>query len=322
MSFARFQAFLRRRPPPPAKRRFQPEYIAKLEHASPAKQAWLRLLRRFDAKLALGIIAVYLLIAILVSIEWLGLKDMAADYDIRNIRAMKYHPLFSSFTEIFGTDNFGRNVFLRALAGTQISIFLGVLYSLLMIPFAVFIGALAGYYGRYFDSFAIYLMSVIVAIPGILVILSLTKILGASFATIAFAFAVTGWVGLARVVRGTVMQSKELDYVLAARNMGASDFRIIFIHILPNITHFVIINLVLGFVGIIKAETFLAFVGLTVSGASSWGILITDGNSDIIAGEWQNLVGATSFMFFFLLALNILGDAIRDVLDPKLKNRS
>ena len=304
------------------RRRFSAAYIAKIESASPAKQAWLRLLRRADARFAMGVIALYLLIAILVSIEWLGLKEMAGDYDIRNIRAMKFHPLFGSFKEIFGTDNFGRNVFLRALAGTQISIFLGVFYSLLMIPFAVFLGAVAGYYGRYFDGAVIYLMSVIVAIPGILVILSLTKILGASFATIAFAFAVTGWVGLARVVRGTVMQSRELDYVLAARNMGAGDLRIIFIHILPNITHFVIISLVLGFVGIIKAETFLAFVGLTVSGASSWGILIADGNVDIVAGEWQNLVGATSAMFFFLLALNILGDAIRDVLDPKLKNRS
>ena len=304
------------------KQRFSPEYIAKMESAGPAKQAWLRLMRRRDAKIALVLILIYLLAALVVGLNWFSLRDRAADYDIRDIRAMKYHPIFSSFREIFGTDNFGRNVFLRALAGTQISIFLGILYSILMIPFAVFIGAVAGYYGRFFDSLAIYFMSVIVAIPGILIILSLTKILGASFATIAFALAVTGWVGLARVVRGTVLQSKELDYVLAARNMGAGDFRIMFVHILPNITHFVIIQLVLGFVGIIKAETFLAFVGLTVSGASSWGIMITDGNSDIIGGQWQNLVGATVVMFIFLLALNILGDAVRDVLDPKFKNRN
>ncbi|MEM9423960.1 MAG: ABC transporter permease [Spirochaetota bacterium] len=304
------------------RKRFSPEYIAKIEHASPARQACLRLMRRWDAKISLLVVGLYFIVAVIVSLNLFGIQELANDYDIRNIRNMKYHLIFSSFKEIFGTDNFGRNVFIRALIGTQISIFLGLLYSLLMIPFAVIIGALAGYYGRYFDSIAIYLMSVIVAIPGVLIILSLTKILGASFATIAFALAVTGWVGLARMVRGTVMQSKELDYVLAARNMGAGDWRIIFVHILPNITHFVIIYLVLGFVGIIKAETFLAFVGLTVSGTSSWGILITDGNSDIVANQWQNLIGATSFMFVFLLALNILGDAVRDVLDPKLKNRS
>jgi len=163
-------------------------------------------------------------------------------------------------------------------------------------------------------------MATIQSIPGILLIMALVMVLGSSFLTIAFALAFTGWIGLARVVRGTFMQAKEFEYVLAARSLGASDLTIIFKHILPNVFHLVIINSILSFVSVIKTEVILAYLGLSVVGVPTWGTMIADSTQELIAGNWQNLIGATVLMFCFILSLNIFGDALRDALDPKLRN--
>jgi peptide/nickel transport system permease protein len=116
------------------------------------------------------------------------------------------------------------------------------------------------------------------------------------------------------------MQAKEFEYVLAARSLGASDLRIIFKHILPNVFHLVIINSILSFVSVIKTEVILAYLGLSVVGVPTWGTMIADSTQELIAGNWQNLIGATVLMFCFILSLNIFGDALRDALDPKLRN--
>lgn len=284
---------------------------------SPFRLAMRRLARNRGAMLALIVIVLYIAAAILSGFNILGLHDKAMTYNLDN----RYAPMFSSWEHPLGTDNFGRDVFARSLMGTRLSLFLGFASGLLMIPVAIVIGSLSGYYGRLIDEVAMYVMSVIVAIPSMLIILSMIQIVGRSFVTIALAFAFTGWVGLARVIRGSFIQSREFEYVLAARALGANDLRIIFKHIIPNVFHFVIVQFVLNFVSVIKSEVFLAYLGLSMIGVPTWGNMIDIAKQEVTAGRWQNLIGATLFMFVFLAALNIFGDALRDALDPKLKNK-
>lgn len=287
-----------------------------LEGKSPLALSVTRLRRNKLAMVSFWILVIYSLMAILSSYNIFGLHDAAMEFNLDN----RYQPMFLSIKEFFGTDTFGRNVLARAVMGARISLFLGLTSGLLMIPIAIVIGAVAGYYGHILDDVAVYIMSVIVAIPGMLVIMSLVQVLGRSFLIIAFAFAITGWVGLARVIRGAFFQAREFEYVLAARTLGANDFRIIFKHILPNVFHFVIVRFVLNFVGVIKSEVFLAYVGLSIIGIPSWGNMIVESKSELMANNWQNMTAATLFMFVFLVSLNIFGDALRDALDPKLKN--
>ncbi|MBN2658444.1 MAG: ABC transporter permease [Spirochaetales bacterium] len=289
-----------------------------LEGKSPLALSIARLRRNKMAMVCFWILVIYSLTAILAGTNIFGLQDQALVFELQN----RYQSMFGSLQYLFGTDTFGRNVLARAIMGTRISLFLGLTSGLIMIPIAIVIGAVAGYYGHFLDDLAVYIMSVIVAIPGMLIIMSLVQVMGRSFLIIAFAFAITGWVGLARVIRGAFFQAREFEYVLAARTLGANDFRIIFKHILPNIFHFVIVRFVLNFVSVIKSEVFLAYVGLSVIGIPSWGNMIVESKSELMAGNWQNMTAATIFMFVFLVSLNIFGDALRDALDPKLKNVS
>lgn len=282
----------------------------------PFQLSILRLRRNRLAMIAFWVIAVYAVMAVAGNFNVFGLQDAATDFDLDN----RYIAPFQTWAHPFGTDNFGRDVLARVIMGTRVSLFLGAAAGLLMVPIAVTIGSLSGYYGGFLDDVAMYVMSVIVAIPALLVIMSLVQIMGRTFFIIALAFAVTGWVGLARVIRGSFMQAREYEYVLAARCLGAGDARIIFKHIMPNLFHFVIVRFVLNYVGVIKSEVLLAFLGLSVIGVPSWGNMIDESKLELMANHWQNMIAATIFMFLFLVSLNIFGDAIRDALDPRLKN--
>jgi len=265
---------------------------------------------------AFWILMVYAALAILGNFNIFGLQDAATDFELDN----RYVPPFQSWQHIFGTDNFGRDVLARVIMGTRISLFLGAAAGLLMIPIAIVVGSLSGYYGGFVDDIAMYIMSVVVAIPALLIIMSLVQIMGRTFFIIALAFAVTYWVGLARVIRGSFMQAREYEYVLAARCLGAGDARIIFKHVMPNLFHFVIVRFILNYVSVIKSEVLLAYLGLSVIGVPSWGNMIDESKLELMANHWQNMLAATIFMFIFLVALNIFGDSLRDALDPKLKN--
>jgi peptide/nickel transport system permease protein len=133
------------------------------------------------------------------------------------------------------------------------------------------------------------------------------------------ALGLTGWVGICRLIRGEFMKHKEREYVQAARSLGASNSRRIFIHILPNVSHLIIINFSFLFVGGIKTEVILSYLGLGVQGVPSWGTMIDEAKLELARGVWWQLGAATVAMLFVVLALNIVGDALRDALDPKLK---
>ena len=283
---------------------------------SPRQLSMLRLRRNPLAMVSLAVVLAFAAISILGNFNVFGLHDAARAFHLDN----RYVPAFTDWSHPFGTDNFGRDVLARVLMGTRVSLFLGAAAGLIMVPIAILVGSFSGYYGNVLDDIAMYVMSVIIAIPELLIIMSLVQVLGRTFFIIALAFALTGWVGLARVIRGTFFQARENEYVLAARCLGASDFRIIFRHIVPNVFHFVIVRFVLNYVAVIKAEVFLAYVGLSVIGVPSWGNMIDESKVELMANHWQNMLAATLFMFVFLVALNIFGDALRDALDPKLKN--
>ena len=288
------------------------KYVGK----TPFQLSMMRLGKNKGAVIAFFIVIIYILISLLSFTNLGGLQDKAKAFDLQN----RFVQPFQSLKYFLGTDSFGRDVFSRTIIGTRIALFLGFATGLIMVPLAIVLGALAGYYSGWVDDIITYIMTVIYSIPGLLIIMSLIQVMGPSFIVIAFAFGVTGWVGLGRVIRGSFIQARDYEYVLAAKNLGASDARIIFKHIVPNVTHFVIVRFVLNFVSVIKSEVTLAYVGLSVIGVPSWGNMIDLSKTEIMAGNWQNMIGPTLFMFVFLAALNIFGDALRDALDPKLKN--
>lgn len=288
------------------------KYVGK----TPFQLSMMRLKRNKGAMFAFIVLILYIFVALISFTNFGGLQDKALDFNLDN----RFIQPFTDSSHVMGTDSFGRDILSRTIIGTRFALFLGFTTGLIMVPLAIILGAFAGYYSGWVDDIITYVMTVIYSIPGLLIIMSLVQVLGASFAVIAFAFGITGWVGLGRVIRGAFIQAREYEYVLAAKNLGASDARIIFKHIVPNVTHYVIVRFVLNFVSVIKSEVTLAYVGLSVIGLPSWGNMIDLSKTEIMAGNWQNMISPTLFMFLFLVALNIFGDALRDALDPKLKN--
>ncbi|MEX0798724.1 MAG: ABC transporter permease, partial [Bacteriovoracaceae bacterium] len=222
----------------------------------------------------------------------------------------------------FGTDIFGRNVSTKIIHGTQIAMSVGLISSLIAIPIGVFLGAVAGYFGGWIDEVVVWFYTTFSSIPQIMLLMSIAFVLGKGITTVYIALGLTSWVGLARLIRGEVMKHKNRDYVQAADSLGAGHGRKLFKHILPNVSHIVIIFTSLQFQIAIKSEVILSYLGLGVSaGEPSWGKMIDDAKLELARGVWWQLAGATLAMFFVVLAFNILGDSLRDALDPKLKGK-
>lgn len=219
----------------------------------------------------------------------------------------------------FGTDIFGRSVLLKTIYGAYVSMTVGLLSALISVPVGVALGAAAGYFGGWVDDIITWFYTTISNIPNILLLLALPLILGKGLFAIVIALGVTSWVGTCRLIRGEFLKHKEREYVQAARSLGAGNSRRIFIHILPNVFHLVIINSSFLFVGAIKVEVILSYLGLGVQGIPSWGTMIDEAKLELARGVWWQLGSASLAMLVVVLALNVLGDALRDALDPKLK---
>jgi ABC-type dipeptide/oligopeptide/nickel transport system permease subunit len=219
----------------------------------------------------------------------------------------------------FGTDIFGRSVMMKTIYGAYISMTVGVVASLISIPIGVSLGAIAGYFGGWVDDLITWFYTTISNIPGILLLLSMALVLGKGLWSINIALGVTYWIGTCRLIRGEFLKHKERDYVQAARSLGAGHARRIFIHILPNVFHIIIINFSFLFVAAIKTEVILSYLGLGVQGVPSWGTMIDESKLELARGVWWQLTAASIAMLIVVLALNIVGDALRDCLDPKLK---
>lgn len=276
------------------------------------KDSFNRLIKDKTALLALVIVLVYALVAML-SASGLIASDWAKEVGGSNIPPGAEH--------WFGTDMFGRDVFKKVVRGTQIAMSVGLATSLIAIPIGVLLGALAGYFGGWVDDFITWLYTTFSSIPNIMLLISITMILGKGIFAVYIALGATSWVTLCRLIRGEVMKHKEREYVQAAGAIGGGHFRKLFLHILPNVTHIVIINTSLQFQFAIKSEVILSYLGLGVQGEPSWGTMIDDAKLELSRGVWWQLAGATTAMFIVVLAFNLLGDALRDSLDPKLKGK-
>lgn len=227
------------------------------------------------------------------------------------IRNLAHHPL--------GTDNLGRDVLQRTLQGARIAFQVGIITSCIAIPIGIILGCLAGYFGGRVDDFVVLLYSTFASIPGLLFIMAIAMVVGKGLLGVYLGIGLTTWVGLCRLIRGEVMKHKTRPYVVAAKAMGFSPARIIIRHILPNVFHIVIINFSLRFPAAISIEVILSFLGIGVQGEPSWGIMISNARLRLWHGVWWEMTVVTIAIFFIVLAFNLLGDALRDALDPRLR---
>lgn len=274
--------------------------------------AFTRMSRDPFAMISLGIVILYSLIAVMAAFD-VGLPAWQPSVGGNHVPP--------NAEQWLGTDLFGRDVFAKIIHGTQIAMSVGLVTSLIAIPIGVFLGAIAGYFGGLVDDLVSWFITTFSSIPNIMLLISVTLILGKGLTAVYIALGMTGWVSLARLIRGEVMKHKEREYIQAASALGAGHGRKLFKHILPNVMHIVIINTSLQFQTAIKSEVILSYLGIGVQGQPSWGTMIDDARTELQAGVWWQLVGATIAMFVIVLAFNILGDALRDALDPKLKGK-
>jgi ABC-type dipeptide/oligopeptide/nickel transport system permease subunit len=275
--------------------------------------AWIRIKRDRLAMVCLFVVIVYAVVALLVAFGLLATtwgQTFGTEYQA---------PSSEKWQLWFGADIFGRSVLLKTIYGCYISMTVGFVSSMISIPIGVSLGALAGYFGAWVDELITWFYTTISNIPSILLILSMAFVLGKGLTTIWLVLGITSWVGVCRLIRGEFMKHKEREYVQAARSLGASNSRRIFIHILPNVSHLIIINFSFLFVSAIKTEVILSYLGMGVQGVPSWGTMIDEAKQELARGVWWQLAAASGAMLIVVLALNILIDALRDALDPKLK---
>lgn len=264
------------------------------------------------ALIALIIVAIYFFVAFLTSI---GL--LASNWGLEVGPA--YAPPSAEY--IFGTDIFGRSVFWKVVKAAETAVAIGLATAAIAIVIGTLLGMVAGYFGGIIDEIIVWFYTTFSSIPSIMLLVSIAFIMGKGTSTVFISLGITSWVGLCRIVRGEVMKHKDREYAQAASALGASNTRKLFKHILPNISHVLIINFSLTFEAAIKAEVILSYLGLGVQGRPSWGTMIDDSKLELARGVWWQLGAATLAMFIIVLAFNILGDALRDALDPKLKGK-
>lgn len=217
----------------------------------------------------------------------------------------------------FGTDELGRDIFIRIWWGARISLFIGIAAAILDVLIGIIYGATAGYCGGKTDELMMRITDIFHSIPSLLIIILLMVVLGSGISTIILALALTGWINMARLTRGQILKIRELDYVIASKMCGASPLWIIWKHCLPNIMGTVITTLTLTIPLAIFTETFLSFLGLGVQAPiASWGTMAQDGLYATNYYPWRLLFPA-SFICVTMLSFNTLGDGLRDAFDVR-----
>ena len=237
-------------------------------------------------------------------------------------RAAKYKTVETPKAETlpFGGDRVGRDVLSKAMKGTQTSVFVGLMGAIVATLIGTVLGALGGFFGGKVGDFLEWLYSVFTSIPDILLILSFAVIFGRGIGSVAMILALVGWTGLYRQVRAEFIKHSTRDYVRSAEAIGASTTSRMFRHILPNVSHVILVRMSLLVVGFIKYEVILSYLGLGVGVEDvSWGTMLAEAQSELILGNWWQLVAATVFMAVFVTAFSLMTDALRDALDPKLR---
>ncbi|WP_425383173.1 ABC transporter permease [Rossellomorea oryzaecorticis] len=275
------------------------------------QDAWIRLLKN---KLAmLGFVFLILLIFMAV------IGPIISPHDVTK-QTLANQNLPPSSQHWFGTDDLGRDVFTRTWYGARISLFVGFMAALIDFVIGIIYGGVAGYKGGKTDNVMMRIVEILYGLPYLLVVILLMVVMGPGLSTIIVALTVTGWIGMARIVRGQVLQIKNYEFILASKTFGTKTARIIRKNLLPNTMGPIIVQMTLTVPSAIFAEAFLSFLGLGIQAPyASWGVMANDGLSTILSGYWWRLFFPALFISLTMFSFNVLGDGLQDALDPKLR---
>jgi peptide/nickel transport system permease protein len=271
---------------------------------------WKRFRKNKLALLGAGIVIFLFFIALLA--PWLSPYD-PGQIDIRRVLEAP------TPQHLFGTDPLGRDVLSRMIWGSRISLMVGFVAVGISSLIGVFLGALAGYYGRWVDNLIMRFVDIMLCFPTFFLILAVIALLEPSIWNIMIVIGITSWMGVARLIRAEFLTLKKRDFTLAEIALGAKDFRIIFDHILPNAMAPVLVAATLGVAGAILTESALSFLGIGVQPPTpSWGNILTAGKDNIEIAWWLSLYPGLAILIT-VLGYNLLGEGIRDAIDPRLK---
>ena len=276
------------------------------------QDAWIKLRKNKVASFALCLLIFYVFMALF--------GPMMGKFDFKSIDGDAIDAI-PSMTHFFGTDTLGRDLWARVWVGARVSLSIGIMSAILNAIIGVFIGGVAGYFGGKTDMFIMRFIDVMNGIPNLIVAILVMVVLGEGLTPLVIALIVTGWLGSARLVRGQILQLKNQEYILAARKLGADTWRIIFRHLIPNTSGIILTNVTMTVPYAIFQEAFLSFIGLGVQPPNaSWGLLAKYGSQTFRFAPWQLFIPAF-FICTTMLSLYVLGDGLRDALDPKLRNK-
>lgn len=274
------------------------------------QDAWRRL-----KKNKVAMFSMFLLIAISLSCVFIPMLS-GIDYKAQSIELANTPP---SAEHWFGLDELGRDIFVRIWVGGRVSILIGLVGTAISFVIGMLYGGVSGYLGGIVDDIMMRIVEVLVGIPYMIVVILVSIALGKGLNSLIIALCITSWTGLARLVRGQILQLKESEYVLASQALGAKPRRVILKHLLPNTMSVVIVNITFQIPGFIFAEAFLSFIGLGVQPPyTSWGVMASAGQQNMSYYPHELLYPAIAISLT-MLAFNLLGDGLRDALDPKLR---
>lgn len=282
--------------------------------SKPSLSFWKDVFIRFRKnKLAMfGLVLLALLIFMAIFGPYMTPYDYASN-DLSN----KNQP--PSSEHWFGTDDLGRDMFARTWEGARISIFIGVAAALIDLAIGVIWGGIAGYKGGRTDELMMRFADVLYGVPYLLLVILLMVVLGQGLTTMIIAMSITGWINMSRIVRGQVLSLKNQEYVLAAKTLGANTTRIMSRHLIPNSMGPILVTMTLTVPSAIFTEAFLSFLGLGLTPPlASWGTMANDGLSAMRYYPWRLFFPAT-FICLTIFAFNVVGDGLRDALDPRMR---
>ncbi|MBQ9789922.1 MAG: ABC transporter permease [Lentisphaeria bacterium] len=284
------------------------------------------------------IVLIYVITAIFIDVYSIACEkhNVTPFYNVEN-QDLAYSP--PTLSHWLGTDYLGRDVLSRAIAGSSTAVKIGFIASLISSFIGVMLGSLGGYFGGKTDKIVVWIYSTFASMPTLLFILAFTLLLSKGFLSpvimdnlkvfadkchikldlfaIYLAIGLTGWVTIAKVVRAEAMKLRNMPYIENARIAGKSEFKILFKDIIPNLFHIVIIYFSMRFVFAIMTEVVVSYLGFGVTSMPSWGVMISVGQERLWRGFWWEVAAASTFLFMLVLSLNILGDSLRDKLDPR-----
>lgn len=274
---------------------------------------WKEVLIRFSHnKLAIiGILSLFIIIMMATFVPWLSPHKASDQLGVYNAAPS------SQFW--FGTDDLGRDVFVRVWAGARISLLIGVSAAMIDLIIGVLWGSISGLAGGRVDNIMMRIADVLTAVPYLLVVIVLLVVMQNGLIPMIIALSITGWINMARIVRGEVLSIKNQEYVLAARTLGANTWHLMIKHLIPNALGAILVTMTLTVPTAIFTEAFLSFLGLGVPAPrASWGTMASEGIKAITNAPWR-LIFPAFFISLTIFAFNAIGDGLRDALDPKLR---